>query len=79
MLRSFVSLKMGKAPTWSAAEAATVAQSWIAVSEDGVEANGQLSGSDQNSNEFWAKIVINIQTAAPIDAMRERVGFTTED
>ena len=62
---------MGKAPHWIPAESTVVAQSWIEASEDGTEVNGGLSGSDQDKDQYWSKVMENIQKRAPADAMRQ--------
>ena len=62
---------MGKAPHWIAAEATVVAQSWIEASEDGTEVNGSLTGTDQDKDHYWSKVMENIQKRAPPDSLRQ--------
>ena len=71
VLEAPLDLKMGKAKSWNVAEITATAQSWIEASEDGTEVSGGLSGSEQTQDQFWAKVMENIEKRAPADAMRE--------
>lgn len=56
---------MGKAKTWTVDEHAALAQAWVNASEDA--GGAKVHGTNQDSDQFYAKVIANFKDLAPKD------------
>ena len=55
---------MGKGKRWSGEESLHLAEAWVKTSEDTGEP--EVKGTNQDNEEFWAKVIANFAEACPV-------------